>query len=127
MEAAFGKSNVLSKTELASRLAAQSAPWMVCNDCIAIFSVDRDQAKAYAEQWYDSDRMFAPPGSGPVPLSEVNMGDSSAYLRAEAANSLPRQQTPVDLSGIQIPMWWMVLILIAVVGVLLGGIYYTAV
>ena len=127
IQAALGKSNVLTKTELASRLAAQAAPWMVCNDCIHIFSVDKDKAKGYANEWYKTGGMFAPPGSGPVPLSEVRMGDSSAYLKAEAASGQPRKPLPIKLPSMQIPMWWMVLILVAVVSALLGGIYYKSV
>jgi hypothetical protein len=125
IQRAFGKANVLSKAELASRLAGQSAPWMVCDDCINIFSVDRDQAKTHALKWYASDRMYAPPGSGPVPLSEVNMGDSSAYLKAEAAGRRAGRKLPIDLSGLHIPTWWVVLVFVAVVGALIGGIYYT--
>ncbi len=55
--------------------AGQQDPWLVCQQCIPIFNIDRQQSRRYAEQWWESGKTFKPPGSGAVPVSTVNMGD----------------------------------------------------
>jgi hypothetical protein len=57
-----------------STLAGQKTPWMVCEACIIKFNVDRAQTQGYARQFWGSGKLFEPPGSGPAPLSAVDMG-----------------------------------------------------
>jgi hypothetical protein len=57
-------------------LAGQSSPWMVCENCIGMFQVDRQAARRHAEQWWQSGGTFAPPGVGKAPLSAVNMDEA---------------------------------------------------
>ncbi len=72
--------NALVRTTCAEAMAGQSTPWMVCERCIQMFTVDRDQALTYARQWWESGRKYSPPGTGPAPLSSVNMGDGKVML-----------------------------------------------
>ena len=72
--------NQLVRTSCAEALARQSTPWIVCERCIQMFAVDLDQARSYARQWWESGRNYSPPGTGPAPLSSVNMGDGKAMF-----------------------------------------------
>lgn len=95
MSAMISASGVIDdsfKTRFASRMASQTTPWMVCNDCIDIFTVDKAKTRQYAIRCYESGT-FTPPGSGAVPLSKVNMGDAKAYIqgRSPKAVELPNR------------------------------------
>lgn len=59
--------------EIQQAAANQVTPWMVCDICIELFSVDRAKTREWAQQWYESDRQFVPPGSGAVDLSKVKI------------------------------------------------------
>jgi hypothetical protein len=50
----------------------------VCGDCIDIFAVDRDTTHGYAVRWFERSS-FAPRGTGPVPLSTVDLGDLGVF------------------------------------------------
>jgi protein-disulfide isomerase len=80
-----GTRDAKTKEMAAKQMAAQTEPWMVCDACIGKFSVDKSLAKEYATKWYDTDGKFAPPGSGSVPVSKVNMGDAAEAAKAAAA------------------------------------------
>jgi hypothetical protein len=56
-------------------VAGQKTPWLVCEACIPKFAVDRDAARRYAEEWWQSGGKYRPPGSGPAPLSAVRMAE----------------------------------------------------
>ena len=105
MMAMFGMSDDSSKAQFASQMASQSTPWMICNDCISIFPVDKAQTRQYAIRWYESGGTFAPPGSGPVPLSRVNMGDGKTYMKGGSpeavglSNRLKPAQAPKNKSS----------------------------
>jgi hypothetical protein len=100
MMSSLGMSDDSFKAQFASQMASQTTPWMVCNDCIGIFSVDKTQARQHALRWYESGGTFTPPGSGAVPLSKVNMGDGKVYVQGgspealEMANRLKSAQEP---------------------------------
>jgi hypothetical protein len=79
--AAAAGSEQAFKAQIANQMASQRSPWMICERCIDLFSIDRQKAKDYAQRWYQSAGVFAPPGSGAVPLSKVNMGDGKAYIQ----------------------------------------------
>jgi hypothetical protein len=59
----------------AEALAGQSTPWLLCPQCIGMFTVDQERSHADAMRWWDSGRDYAPFGSGAAPLSSVDMGD----------------------------------------------------
>ncbi|MCI0490938.1 MAG: hypothetical protein L0229_30470 [Blastocatellia bacterium] len=67
--------NPLLRSSCAETLARQTTPWIVCDNCIPMFTVDREKSLSYAKRWWESDRKFTPQGGGPAPLSAVNMGD----------------------------------------------------
>ena len=54
-------------------IVGQSTPWIVCEKCISMFSINQNSARNYAEQWWKSKGTFQPPGTGPAPLSAINM------------------------------------------------------
>ncbi len=98
MMALFVMSDDSAKVQFASQMASQTTPWMVCNDCIGLFTVDKAKSRDYAIRWYESGGTFTPPGSGPAPLSKVNMGDGKVYIQGgspaafELANRLKTAQ-----------------------------------
>lgn len=67
--------NPLLRASCGEMLANQQTPWLVCENCISMFNVDRERARSYAKQWWQSRRTFQPPGTGPAPVSAINMGD----------------------------------------------------
>jgi len=90
--------NSVVRSSCAEALARQSTPWIVCERCIQMFTVDRDQARSYGKQWWESGRKYSPPGTGPAPLSSVNMGDSNATVSGRDV-AAPRQAKPRN-------RWW---------------------
>jgi tetratricopeptide (TPR) repeat protein len=58
---------------IAHPIAQEGGPWLICDQCIPLFAVDREQAHRDAETWWASDGSFVPPGSGAAPLSAVRM------------------------------------------------------
>jgi len=98
MGALFGISEYSEKVQFASQMASQTTPWMICDDCIDLFTVDKTKSREYAIRWYESGGTFKPPGSGSVPLSKVNMGDGKVYIQGgspsafELANRLKSAQ-----------------------------------
>jgi len=122
MAAAFGHSDDSFKAGLASQMAAQATPWMVCEECISLFAVDRNEARGYALRWYKSGGQFSPPGSGPVPLSKVRMGDGKVYIQGGSPEALEmagrlraapsqREDSPSPAGPAQVPepthsFWW---------------------
>lgn len=90
------------RTSCAEALAGQSTPWLLCEQCIQMFTVDRDQARSHARRWWESGRKYSPPGSGPAPLSSVNMGGQTV-----SQQSAPRRNGPRSAIGrpgaLQIP------------------------
>ncbi len=61
------------REQVVKMFAGQSNAWMVCDSCINKFDVDIVQARQHAERWWESEKKFVPPGSGPVGLSSVRM------------------------------------------------------
>ncbi len=70
------RSNQGLRAMSARTLAGQSTAWIVCDSCIGMFSVNRQAAHRFAEQWWESGGKFAPPGVGRAPLSAVNMEEA---------------------------------------------------
>jgi uncharacterized membrane protein YhaH (DUF805 family) len=88
MTSMFGMSDDSTRAYLAEMMASQKLPWMICNDCIKIFNVDKVKTRKYAIQWYESGGTFQPPGTGAVPLSKVNMGDGKVYIKGGSPEAL---------------------------------------
>jgi len=89
--------NPLLRASCVNAVAGQRTPWMVCENCISKFAVDREKTRAYARQWWQN-RAFQPPGNGPAALSEVNMGVSvGSFPSAGMAKPLAFQLTK---------QWW---------------------
>ncbi len=65
------------RTELVERFAAETTPWMVCRRCISTFPVDAAATHLHAKGWWECAAVYDLPGVGAVPLSAVNMGESS--------------------------------------------------
>jgi hypothetical protein len=65
--------NSLLRTSCGQALAGQRTPWIICENCISMFDVDREKTRGYAKQWWQSKRTYQPPGTGPAPLSAINM------------------------------------------------------
>ena len=72
---------------LAQQQAGQRTPWLVCRDCAQRLDADLSETKHHAEQWWASDGHFAPPGSGAVPASAVQMAPK---LDKALASDVPR-------------------------------------
>jgi len=77
-----------AKAQLASQMASQTAPWLVCDDCIGIFDVNRNETRQYALRWYDSHGTFSPPGSGAPSLSKAGSAELGAAAHYSAVLSL---------------------------------------
>ena len=88
--------NPVIRASCGDALAGQRTAWMVCDNCISMFSVDREITRNYAKQWWKSKRTFSPPGTGSVPLSAINMGDarvmSSTTERKERISITPKKK-----------------------------------
>lgn len=66
--------NYEERKSLEVLLAGQWTPWLVCEDCIKLFSLDYEQTRNWARYWWTSEPKFRPPGTGPAPLTTINMG-----------------------------------------------------
>jgi hypothetical protein len=73
------------------QITNDATPWLIGEECIDYFEVDRGQARAYACQWWDSGRVFVPPGSGPASRFDVNMAQPGITPAAAAAR--PEEET----------------------------------
>ncbi len=80
--------NPLARASCGAMIARQSTAWMVCDRCIEMFDVNRDLAESNARQWWDCERKYSPPGTGPAPLSAVDMGDGKTTLSSDAVHKL---------------------------------------
>jgi len=86
------------KANYAEMMASQKTPWMICNECIGIFKVDKARARDYAIRWYETGGTFNPPGTGPAPLSAVDMGDGRKLQRVQEPVSKISQAPKSDSS-----------------------------
>ena len=76
----LGANVELLKGGLAEQQAKQAKPWLLCTDCAGRLSLATPEAREWARLWWSSGETFAPPGSGPVPLSEVHLNRPSAEI-----------------------------------------------
>jgi hypothetical protein len=75
------------KGGLAEQQAKMIKPWLVCADCAGLLGQATSEAREYARLWWSTGETFVPPGSGPVPLSEVRFTQPSAEI---LASGVPR-------------------------------------
>ncbi len=68
------------KGGLAEQQAQQAKPWLLCADCAGRLGLATPEAREWARLWWSSGGTFAPPGSGPVPVSEVRLNRPSAEI-----------------------------------------------
>lgn len=74
-------SQTLIRANFGIKLYQSPSPWLVCRDCISMFTVDRNECFSYVREWLASNGKFVPPGSGPAKLEDVNMGDGHVLYR----------------------------------------------
>ncbi len=55
-----------NRDAIVTQLTSEAKPWMVCEKCIKLFTVDENLTRQYAVRWCDSGGTFQPPGCGPV-------------------------------------------------------------
>ncbi len=87
----FCGSTVL-RNGVATAMAGQRTPWLVCEKCVSLFSVDLSQTGNYAKRWWESRKTFEPPGTGAAPLTAVLMetGEpvSNVWQRAQSSSPM---------------------------------------
>jgi uncharacterized protein YraI len=75
------------------QITNDATPWLVGEECIDYFDVDREQTRTYAQQWWESDRTFMPPGSGPASPFDVKMAEPGPPPH-ETEEMPEREETP---------------------------------
>ena len=65
-------------------MAMSDTPWLVCEDCIGLFQVDKAVVRDYARRCFASEGKFMPPGTGPAPLEAINFGDGKRFRSAKS-------------------------------------------
>lgn len=80
------KDLIMTVLPMVQMCADSPTPWVVCENCIRMFSVDCEQTHEYAVRWWRSGKKFEPPGNGPVPANEVQL-PTDKYQWAEAVNA----------------------------------------
>lgn len=59
-------------------IASNPEPWMVCEDCINMFDVDKVATHNYVVKWYESDGKYILP-CGAADKSFIDMGDGRSW------------------------------------------------
>jgi hypothetical protein len=78
---AYSKSHFEKKDDLGTKMrtmifqkySAQDKPWLIGDGQVNQFEIDKEQAREFAKQWWDSKYSFRPPATGPA---DQNMDDS---------------------------------------------------
>jgi len=108
-----------ARTTVAEQIARDATPWLVCEKCIHHFDVNREQARAYAWQWWESGRTFSPPGTGPASLSKVRMEEKIVTPPREV-KEIPKAEAPPPRG---VPRWSPGVALLNLTGLGLGYLY----
>lgn len=61
------KDNSKLSEQTTTMITGQVYPWIVCENCISLFNVDKAHTKEDALKWWKSDKMFHPEEYGPIP------------------------------------------------------------
>jgi hypothetical protein len=115
------------------RDAHNPTPWLICEGCVSLFAVKPKKTRELAARWWQSGKTFAPPGSGPAPLTAVQFQGAGAMFspatnmalrakllmdaRAEAAGAAPSNAPPEPILPLNMLFLW------PHVALLLGGLY----
>ena len=54
------------RTMIFQKYSTKDAPWLVGDGQVNQFEVNKEEAREYAKQWWDSDFTFTPPNAGPA-------------------------------------------------------------
>lgn len=54
------------RTMIFQKYSSQDKPWLVGDGQVNQFEVDKNEAREFAKQWWDSDFKFTPPNAGPA-------------------------------------------------------------
>jgi hypothetical protein len=71
---AYSKAHFEKKDEMGTKMrtmifqkyATKEQPWLVGDGQVNQFEVDKDEARAHAKQWWESDFTYTPPTTGPA-------------------------------------------------------------
>jgi len=67
---------------LAQRQAAQQSDWLVCNECIFVFDIDRKQARRYRQEYRATGKAPLIPGAGAADMTQAAMAADQGWERA---------------------------------------------
>ena len=70
------------RTMIFQKFSSQDKPWLVGDGQVNQFEIDKDKARVYAQQWWDSEFKFTPPNAGPA---DSNMEDNEYHEWKEYA------------------------------------------
>ncbi len=65
------------KADLCRQMAEQDAPWLLCVTCSRLLGFENETTREHATKWWQSGQAFRPPGSGAVPVTEVQLSTSN--------------------------------------------------
>lgn len=84
------------QVQMAAQIAATPTDWLVCQDCIEVFSVDRESARIHAHLWWSSEGQYASPKGGPATQEELEHGLRAALTPpgAEMAHQSQAEAAP---------------------------------
>ena len=54
------------RTMIFQKYSSQDKPWLVGDGQVSQFEIDKDQAREYAREWWESEFQFSPPNAGPA-------------------------------------------------------------
>ena len=57
------------RTMIFQKYSSQDKPWLVGDGQVSQFEIDKDQAREYAREWWESEFQFSPPNAGPADKS----------------------------------------------------------
>jgi hypothetical protein len=74
------------------KYATVSKPWIISDSVINYFDVDKNEARANAKKWWETDGQFTPSNAGPAnqTLNETAFTHSKEYAILEAGHSKVR-------------------------------------
>lgn len=63
---------------IAQMIIRQARSWLVCENCVGMFSVDCGLAGQLAQKWWQSDRKCGCPDEGMAPSGAIHMRETDA-------------------------------------------------
>ncbi|MDN5200505.1 hypothetical protein QQ008_04010 [Fulvivirgaceae bacterium BMA10] len=67
-------------------------PWIICDTCLELFDVDKEQTKQHASEWWSSEGSFTPPSCGKADenMEDDQFKEAKSYAVMEAGQRLLR-------------------------------------